>query len=374
MGVTFIQPAEITLDGTPLAEPLPDFVLIATADIDEGERLRPIDLAWADALGKIMAREGQRTPIEVCKLPGRSRWTLVSGGHRWAGARSAEIEFMRAEIVSANRDDRRLREVSENLWRKGLNPIDRAAFVAEAVAIHKRRAGQDPNVDGRATSVAARWQKALKAEADDTTATIAVVYGFDQQVAEEIGLSARTVRNDLTLYKRIAPSLIERLREARHPVINIAKHLLALAKLDEHAQAKVVQLLLVPGASLNYGQPKTVPEAIAHPLGPKPAKAKPAADDKRLAAFIGAFARMGLPEKKGALAQLAGMMPKGMRIEDGATDAKPALNAAFDFFVEVDKWDPASPIELLADRAKTARQAVQSALMDLNTAGTGTAA
>lgn len=310
----------------PHQEALADFVLIRTDEVDLGDRLRPIDPVWSTALGKIMNRDGQDTPIAVCKLPGRSRWTVVAGGHRYDGAVKVGIEYLRAEIVSANRDDRMLREVRENVWRKDLEPIDRAAFVAEAVAIHKRRAGIDPSADGRTGSIAARWQKALKDEAVDTTATIAGVYGFTQMVADELGFSTRTIEADLMLYRRLAPSLVEKLRAIRHPALSNATQLRALAKLDEHAQAQAVELLTVPGASLNYDQPKTVAEAIAHPLGPKPAAAKPDADDKRLSAFIGAFSRMSLAEKKGALAQLAGLLPTGVRIVDGP---EPRREAAY---------------------------------------------
>lgn len=298
-------------------ETLADFVLIRTDQIDAGDRLRPVDPVWAEALGQMMLRDGQDTPIQVCRLPGRSRWLLVAGGHRHAGAVSAEIEYLRAEITSADRDDRRLREVRENVMRSDLAPVDRAAHIAEAVAILKRRAGIDPAKDGRVGSVAARWQKALKDEAADTTATIAVAYGFTDSVAAELGFSTRTVENDLMLFRRLAPSVVERLRTARHPALSNATQLRTLAKLDEHAQSKVVSLLLVPGESLNYGQPKTISDAIAHPLGPKPAAAKPDAETKRLSAFIGAFQRMSLAEKKGALAQLAGQLPNGTRIVSG---------------------------------------------------------
>lgn len=297
---------------------LSDFVLIRTDQIDVGDRLRPIDETWAAALGQMMRRDGQDTPIQVCQLPGRDRWMLVAGGHRLAGAVSAEIEYLRAEVVGAGRDDRRLREVRENLWRSALSPIDRAAFIAEAVSIIKRRAGVDPSADGRAASANARWQKQIATEAEDATATIAVAYGWSDQVGEQIGLSDRTVRNDLMLYRRLAPSLIERLRDARHPILSNSSQLRSLAKLDERAQETVVSLLIVPGASLNYAQPKTIGDAIAHPLGPKPAAAKPDAETKRLSAFIGAFQRMSLAEKRGALAQLAGQLPAGTRIVDGA--------------------------------------------------------
>ena len=278
---------------------LPDFVLIRTDEIDATDRLRPIDPVWADALGKIMVREGQRTPIEVCRLPGRTRWTLVTGGHRHAGAVSSEIEYLRAEIVSADRDDRRLREVSENLWRRDLAPIDRAAFVAEAVAIHKRRVGIDPSKDGRIGSAAARWQTAVKDEAGDATLTMRGAYGFAEAAAQDLGLSHQTIERDLMLYRRLAPSLVERLRAARHPILTNGTQLRTLAKLDERDQSKVVSLLTQPGASLNYGQPKTVADAIAHPLGPKPAEPKPAAGDKRYNTILGTLQRMTPAELTG---------------------------------------------------------------------------
>lgn len=332
-------------------EQLPGFVLVRADQVDEGDRLRPVDPVWAEALGQIMAREGQRTPIEVCRLPGRSRWTLVAGGHRLAGARLADIEFLRAEVVGADRDERRSREISENLWRDDLLPLDRAAFIAEAVAIQKRRAGIDPAKDGRAVSAAVRWQKQLAEDAGDASATIAVAYNLTAELVDAIGLSARTIRDDLMLHRRLPASLIEKLRGAEHPVLLQFGQLKALAKLDEVAQHRAVDAL-VAGAT-------TVAKAVGTNRPSDP-------DAKRLSAFIGAFSRMGVAEKKAALFQLEGMLPAGIRLEVGRDEAKPALDAAHDFFQEVDLWDPESPIELLADRAKTARVAVKSALMTIN--------
>ena len=316
-------------------EPLADYVLIRTADIDEGDRLRAIDKVWGEALGQMMARDGQDTAIKVCRLPGRTRWTLVAGAHRLFGARAEEIEYMKAEIVSADRDERRLHEVRENLWRKDLEPIDRAAFIAEAVSIYKRRAGIDPARSGSAIAADARWKRTVTEEADDATATIATAYGWSDEVGEQIGLSARTVRNDMILYRRLPPSLIARLREAAHPVLRNATQLRTLAKLDERAQEKVVDLLVWPGASLNYGQPKTVADAIAHPLGPNPAEPKKTRDQKSLAAFIGSFQRMTPMQQKGALEHLAKHLPKGTRIVDGAEPpAKPAFSAEHERYRE----------------------------------------
>ena len=290
-------PANDTLE----AKEIETIVSIRVADINAADRLRPVDPVWASALGAIMAREGQRTPIEVCRLPGRTHWTLVTGGHRHAGALAEGIEYLKAIVVGADRAERRMREVSENLWRKELDPIDRAAFVAEIHALLKAKVGSATS-DQSAQQVAAnaRWQKALATDAADASATIADAYGLDAQIGAQLGFSERTVRNDLLLHRRLAPSLIAALREVRHPIAGNATQLRALAKLDE-AQQRAVVRLLVDGA-------KTVSDALATIAAKPPV----AAEDKRLSAFVGAFARMGTAEKFGALRQLP--LPNGVKV------------------------------------------------------------
>jgi ParB-like chromosome segregation protein Spo0J len=302
------------------AEPLSDFVLIRTDQIDTTDRLRDIDPVWAQALGRVMLREGQRTPIEVCRLPGANSWRLVTGGHRVAGAEFAGIEELRAEIVSAAKVDRRMREVSENLWRRDLDPVDRAAFIAELVSLRRTQAGL-AEAGHRGDSVRTAFKARIAAEADDTLETISNVYGFTEEVGTQLGLTGRTIRNDLLLYRGLSPTAIERLRAASHSSARNATQLRALAKLERPQQDRVVELLTVPGASLGYGVPRTIAEAIAHQLGPKPAKAIDAGA-KRLSAFIGAFQRMTLAEKKGALAHLGGLLPTGFVVaEHGGTVA-----------------------------------------------------
>lgn len=276
-----------------------DIGTIRVADIDIGDRLRPIDEAWADALGSIMAREGQRTPIVVCRLPGTKRWTLVAGGHRVAGARLHGIAYLKAEHISADRTERRLTEVSENIWRRGLDPIDRAAFVAELHDLLKVRAGVDPTQSPQQIAANVRWKKELKAEAGDASDKMSEAYGFSDQVADQLGLNRRTIERDLLLYRRLSPSDVERLREARHPVLGNASELRKLAALDDHKRSSVVGLLIHP-----MGLAKTVSQAVAV-LDQRPTKDP---EIKRLSAFIGAFQRMGVTERKAALHELVGMM------------------------------------------------------------------
>ena len=297
----------------PVAEPdvAGEILLIPVCDIEIGERLRPIDENWATALGQVMVREGQQTPIEICSLPGKSGWRLVAGAHRVRGAQLAEISYIEARVVSPSVAHRRMREISENLWRKNLDPMDRAAFVAEAHQLLRTRAGLEPHASAQSIAANARWKKDLDAAAVDASATIADAYGLDAQLGESIGLSERTIRNDLLIYRRISPALIEQLRG--HPVASNATQLRALAKRDAREQRDIVEVLV-------QGHAKSVGEAVSTLLQ----KPKPRPEDKRLSAFVGTFGRMGLAEKKGALATLKGMLPAGYKLLSSASDATPA--------------------------------------------------
>ena len=318
-------------------EVLDAFVLIRTDEIDVPEdRLRAIDPVWGAAVGKMMTRDGQDTPIKVCRLPGRNRWTLVAGAHRHYGATVEEIVYLKAEVVTAEKDERRLHEVRENLFRADLSPIDRAAFIAEMVAIHKRRAGIDPEADGRVASITARWQKAIKDEAHDTTATIAVVYGFTEQVANDLGFSTRTIENDLMLYRRLAPSIVERLREAQHPALKNATQLRALAKLEPGVQSDVLQALVGDGgwepcASVGEALKRTQPTSVAPTRAP---------ETKRLSTVIDTISRMSererlalfqLPQFHAVLpAEIQKLLAPMLRAPDQTADANVNVTVASD--------------------------------------------
>jgi len=342
-----------TATSAPHFEPVDDIGFIEVAAIDMGERLRPIDPVHVEVLGRAILREGQATPIVVCRLPGRNDWTLVAGAHRVEAARKFGIEMLRAEIIGPDKIGRKQREVSENLWRKDLDPADRANFIAELVRLTKLRAGIDPNANAQKVAANARWQKALIERSKDAGDTMSHVYGWTDEVADQIGLSRRTLSRDLILHTRLAPSALAQLRLRRHPVATNATQLRALAKLEPIDQSRVVSLLL--HADLKLGEPaKTVGEAWSRINGK--AKAPADAETKRLSAFTGTFSRMGIAEKKGALKQLAKILPAGFRIvtpEDDFTpradhiaDIAAALDIAFKVLAQLVDGEPVDDEQL----------------------------
>lgn len=282
-------------------EVVAQIVLVAVADITAGDRLRPVDPIWADALGRIMVAEGQKTPVEVCQLPGKGGFHLVSGGHRHAGAKLHNIAHLKAEVVSADALERRGREISENLWRKGLDPIDRAAFLAELIEVLKAKAGVE-GVKAQAVAANARWNQVLKASADDASVTMTLAYGWADQVAERVGLSRKTIYRDLELHRGLRPEIAARLRG--FPICSNAAQLRALAKLGAAAQRDVCDMI-VAGSARGPG------DALAI-MAQKPA---PAPDAKAWSAFVGGWSRLSAAKRRDALRHLVELgLPKGITI------------------------------------------------------------
>jgi len=238
-----------------------EIVAIPVMAIAVKDRLRPIDPVWAAALGSMIAVDGQRTPIEVCRLPGDKGYLLVSGGHRLEGAIFAAIPTVNAIIVDNNALERRSREVSENLWRKDLGPLDRAATVAELYAIRKAIDGLAPTQDAHAAVGAFRGPKDLKEDAKQASDTVSLAFGWSEGVAEQVGLSRRTVYRDLALHRRLLPDVVELIRD--HPVAASQGQLKALTKLTDEEQRAVAKAVV-------SGEAKTPAAAVKAMRGWKP--------------------------------------------------------------------------------------------------------
>lgn len=262
---------------------------VRTDKIRVGTRLRELDQSWAIALNGIMVSEGgQKDPIDLFPIPGTDEFELGAGLHRLAARQIGGHDTVRAFILEGDAFDRRTREVSENLWKLSLTPLDRAANIAALYELQLKRAGLEQPASPQSVASKARWEKALKGDADDASAKMAHAYGFTDEVAAQVGLSRRAVYRDLHLHKAIAPGLKERLRGS--DILKNAAQLQALAKLDQAEQRKVVEVLV-------EGRAKGVSEAVSALSG----AAKPSAESKRLSTVMATMQRMGRAERKAAL-------------------------------------------------------------------------
>lgn len=260
--------------------------------IDLGERVRPIDRDWAEAIGTSMeGPQGQLTPIEI--RPAGDRYVVVFGGHRLTGAQIKGRPQIEAYIL-ADFDDlaARERQIIENLYRRELSALHRAAFVTELYEVEKARHGWEAGQSAQSFKISKRWAK-------DTSANIALVSGLSDSVAEKVGLSRRALFLDLSLHRSVNQAVSAAL--AARQIDAPAAQLRAIGKLDAVAQKRIA-------AQIEAGA--SVQDALKA-LSPAPQKSP---EDKAFSAFIGAFGRMGLREKRAAMKALQGHLPAGIRI------------------------------------------------------------
>lgn len=197
-------------------------------DVPEG-RLRDVDPEKVKQFAVSMRDVGQITAIEV--IPGQKagRWTLNAGAHRLAAAIEAKLPFVIATVFEGTADQRRLREIDENLYRAELTPYDQAAFLAERRAIYER-INDSPRRHGRS-----------KAGTRDNLSPKKQLSFFDD-VTERFGIGRKTVIRALKRKGLISAEVWHRLRG--HPVSKIASELDKLARLNDAEQRRVVRLLM----------------------------------------------------------------------------------------------------------------------------------
>lgn len=209
---------------------------LSPRDILVGERLGAFWPDKAAAIGRLMAEDGQNEPIKVKRAGPRAAqpWTLVAGHHRLEGAKLEG--FAAIDAIEVHGDETAIRkiEASENVERGSRSPIERACFVrAIADAAEARLKDQHEGLSQQQVAIRARWD-AMKAkaagverdddlnsiEAEHTVANFATVYGWQESTAEALGLSKRTIRDDLALHRALVapfPTLYRPL--ATHPIV-----------------------------------------------------------------------------------------------------------------------------------------------------------
>jgi len=310
-----------------------ELLTIDPADIYVPERIGFYHPDKAAALGRLMAVDGQRDPIKVTrrfpkkavadvKAAGDQPWQLVVGRHRHAGAEIEGIMVFGLEVKGTPEELADL-EASENLHRRPLGPLERAAFTAAlATAAQERVARENGDLSQHQLAIKARWDRvkhgeegadqALQQETDDTADTMSAVYGWQESVADALGLDQRTIRRDLTLYRLIIqpfPDLAEAL--AKHPVVGEnGSQLKTITQVkDEGLRRKMIEALIanpeigVADASIAVGLEGFRPDAT------------PVAHQKFYNQIISGWDRLGNPERTRFLPKFTALLTEGQKRE-----------------------------------------------------------
>jgi len=305
---------------------------LAPSDVMIPERIGFLHEDKAAALGRLMAVDGQRDPIKVVRnLPskpiadvvadGKKPWRLVTGMHRLMGATYEGIPIFAIE-VSGKPEALADLEASENLHRRPLAPIERAKFTAALVqAAQERIAREHGDLPQQKLAIKARWdrvkhgearvEEALRDETEDTCAKFAHVYGWEESVGEALGMSRRTIHNDLSLYRLLIepfPDLIEAL--SKHPVVGEnASQLKAIAAVKDEARRREVIETLLADPEIGADDARIL-TGVDRPAGPTPV-----GYEKFYSQITGGWSRLNDGEKRRFLPNIAAMLPAGMKRE-----------------------------------------------------------
>ena len=222
--------------------------------LDLGDRLRPVDPAWVEALAATINEHGLDTPVIV--RPDGDRFALVAGAHRVAAVTSLGHETIDAEVrAEMTSDQARIVEIDENLMRRELSAIDRAIFMAERKAAWLR-------VYPETAHGGDRKSKKVKGEIKTTECRLDPITAFSGDVSLRTGLSKRTVERAVQLTSILSPEVIGILRATS--LADNAAQLRALARETPDDQLVIAQAI-AEGRAKNIGSARLI-TGLAAPI------------------------------------------------------------------------------------------------------------
>lgn len=201
----------------------------------------------AEMLGESMRAHGQHTPVLLQRLPAHApcSWSLIAGLHRFRGAAYAGLEaILGLQVADENTPAAVLRrlEVSENLDRRDLLPIERSKFLAEHARLAEiEQHGDRANEPSQVRAIRSRYEAQFS-----TAATIADVENWDDLVARSAGIHPRTLRAYRAIFNAIVapfPDLADEL--GAHSLCETRANCEVIVKIKNEAiRRKVIAAIL----------------------------------------------------------------------------------------------------------------------------------
>ena len=282
------------------------------AAIFVGERLRAVDADWVKGLALSIEALGLQSAIVVGPPDDKGQHRLIAGAHRLAACQLLGWIEIPATIARVNQIERRLIEISENLHRRDLSVIDRAASLAEwqhnYEALHPmtKRAAK------------ARHHKGLRL-LGNYFHTETGEPRFDLEAAEKMRMSDRHVRNYLRFYRGLLPELLPALAASRFA--DRYSELARIARLNGGEQRQVVAALLRAEA------PARSVHAALEEI--RPARRPATRSEAKFQALMAAWARCDRKARRKFLAHLddIGLIADLLAAQEAPQDAPPPVLA-----------------------------------------------
>lgn len=269
--------------------------------IREDGRRRAVDAETVAMLAESLSAIGLQAPIVVRADPDdRGALRLVAGSHRLAAARRLGWRRIDALVTAADDDEAALIEIDENLVRAELRPLERAQFLVERRAIHRRlhpdlrpgrpRSGAGGEMGANIAPVS-RGPFGNGESGGESGANGAPV-SFENEAGRLTGLSRRGVYRALEIGDGLHPPLAEALADT--PIADREGDLHRISRKDAGEQERLLGALRDADEA-----PRTLAELEREPEE-RPSRAAGGAE-ARLAALKRAWHGAGPGERKAFL-------------------------------------------------------------------------
>lgn len=209
-------------------------------------RLRHDDHGYVDTIAASVQRaasvgvgyDGLRHPIEVRRE--ESGYLLISGLHRLMALHRLERDEVAAVVLDVDEIEARLLEVEENLVRRDLDALDRAAFVLRFREMFEAAYG-----------VVSRGGDQKSAEIVDENQR-GNLHLWSEDAQERLGLSEDSIKRCLRIANGLTDATVEALRGTQWARNQSA--LLALAAVPPEKQPAVVDALFADTPASTMGE------------------------------------------------------------------------------------------------------------------------
>lgn len=210
------------------------------------DRARALDMNWVEALALIIESQGLTNAITVRQY--NDKILLVSGAHRLAAFKKLGRSTIPARVSSAENDnDAKLEEVMENLGRNELNALDRCHHLYDLKTVYEKlhpetKHGGDRGNQYTGAKTGKRQTLPLDTEQPE-------LFGFSRHIAEKIGLSDRSIRMAVAIWKGL--SVVSRRRLENTWIATNQSNLKILSEQTPVNQDKILNLMLVEPVQAN---------------------------------------------------------------------------------------------------------------------------
>ncbi len=183
---------------------------ILIIDIDDSNRLRPVDPAHAALIAGSIEQKGLIQPIVARPAPqGAAKpFILIAGANRLAAMRLLGWDkLVVGETVIIRETDEtsaKIDEIDENLARYDLNALDRAIFIAKRKQLYDAQRGETRG----------RKRKDVDFKEEEKTANMAIISSprFSEDAANRTNLSRRVIERACQLALALDPEAIAAIR------------------------------------------------------------------------------------------------------------------------------------------------------------------